>query len=1557
MSPTFSSMPDLPATTTVSGDASKKAGAKRGTFIGASPGSDRGTDLGYLVTPQDAVDSCGTGFIAESSGTRSRRVVEMAIQAVDALTHRGAVNADPLTGDGCGITVQIPFELLQDTLREMGGAADVTAEDLAVAMVFLPHNETIRPQARSILEEECRRAGVEVLGWRVVPTDDSVLGPQALDTLPGFEQLLLRRPEAQQGPQFDRSLYLARRRAEHRLQVAEILDCYVVSMSSTVVVYKGMMIAPKLADFYPDLKDPRVTSSIALYHQRFATNTLPSWELAQPFRMTAHNGEFNTLLGNRNWMLARQPELASAVWGEDVEDLKPVIRPIGSDTASFDEVLELLVLSGRDLLHSVMMLIPQAWENMPNLDASLRAFYEYHACLTEPWDGPAAIAVSNGVQVAAIMDRNGLRPARYQVTRDGLVIMGSEVGLVELAPSEIVESGRLGPGEMIAVDTVRRQFLHNEEIKNEVASRRPYGSWVRRNLLSLRTDSTNGHANGSASEHDLDTLQQLHGYTHEEIEYILKPMAEDGKEAVGSMGDDTPLSVLQDEARLLYTYFKQRFAQVTNPAIDSVREEIVMSLDTLLGRRRSLLESVPEAARLLHLTSPLLLDSEVSLIKHMQNEDVKVATLHARFRVDDGPSGLERALDDLCAAAVIAADEGHTVLVISDRLVDYDWAPIPMLLAVSSVHHHLIREGRRMKTSLIAEAGDARDVHHFAALLGFGASAVNPYLAFASLRAGHARGDFGDGPVEHVLRSYAKAVDTGILKIMSKMGISAFSSYHGAQIFEAMGIGQQVVDKSFTGTTCRIAGIGYEEIGADVYERHQKAFPQTDKLAHGGWYKFRRDGEYHAYNPSMWRALQNVAQSGLEHIDDEIGENSYREYLDVLGNAPAGALRDLLRFKSDREAIDVSEVEPVEAITKRFVTGAMSLGALSPEAHEDIARAMNRLGGRSNTGEGGEDPRRYNPDGDKRDANSRIKQVASGRFGVTPAYLVAAEELEIKISQGSKPGEGGQLPGNKVNAYIAGLRHVMPGTALISPPPHHDIYSIEDIAQLIYDLKTVNSRARVCVKLVSTEGVGVVAAGVAKAYADIIQISGAEGGTGASPLSSVKYAGSPWEIGVAETHQALVMNHLRGRVTLRADGGMRSGRDVLIAAMLGAEQYGFGTTAMIAVGCKMARQCHLNTCPVGVATQREDLRAKYFGTPEMLVTYLTHVARQTRELLASLGYRSIQELVGRADLLEQVEGDTSHRWHGLDLSRIIKPVDPEGHEPHTRTVERNDRPDWKRLDDEILLEAKDNIDSGKQLSLSYPVKNTDRTVGARLSGVIAERYGDRGLPYGTIDLSFRGSAGQSFGAFLSRGVRLTLTGEANDYVGKSMSGGEIIIHPRQDTNFDRSPAVLVGNTVLYGATGGNLFVAGAAGERFAVRNSGARAVVEGIGDHGCEYMTDGVVVVLGDTGRNFGAGMSNGVAYILDERGDFRSRVNQELVGLSQVTDPEDIELLEALVRRHADVTDSKRARALLDEWRLALPKFWKVAPKVSPTEEGAQTVVRRHLTALARFKPVARYV
>jgi glutamate synthase (ferredoxin) len=1507
----------------------------------------------YLADPAMFHDACGTGFIAQIDGVRSHRVVDLAVHAVSALTHRGAVNADPLTGDGSGVTIQIPFELLREDCERLGTPVE-SGDDLAVAMVFLPHDEAKRPAAREELEQEVRATGVDAIGWRNVPHDPAQLGPQALESLPGIEQLLMRRPHDQQGPAFERSLYLARRRAERRFREQE-LDCYVVSMSARTVVYKGLMIAPRLADFYPDLADERTVSALALFHQRFATNTLPSWPLAQPFRMTAHNGEFNTLLGNRTWMAAREPELASPVWGDAIDDLKPVIQPIGSDTASFDEAIELLAMSGRDLLHATMMMIPQAWENMPNLDPQLRAFYEYHACLSEPWDGPAAVALTNGVQVAAIMDRNGLRPARYQVTRDGLVVMGSEVGLIEFEPSEVIESGRIGPGEMIAVDTSRRVFLHNDEIKTEIAGRRPYGDWVRRNLLHLNTDDRNG-SNGHRSselEHDLLTLQQLHGYTHEEIEYVVKPMAEDGKEPVGSMGDDTPLSALQDEPRLLYTYFKQKFAQVTNPAIDSVREEIVMSLDTYLGRRRSMLESTPEAARLLHLTSPLIHDDELTALRRMQNDDIKVSTLHARFKVDEGPTALEQALDDLCTAAVMAADEGYSVIVISDRLVDREWAPVPMLLAVSTVHHHLVRTGRRMKTSLVAETGDARDVHHFAALIGFGASAVNPYLAFATLSGLHAEGEFDDKPLEHVMESYARAVDTGILKIMSKMGISAVSSYHGAQIFEALGIGPEVVDRCFTGTTSRIGGIGFEEMASDVYERHQLSFPETEKLAHGGWYKYRRDGEYHAYSPAMWRALHKVAQTG-HAVANGAGDEAYREYLDVLEDAPVGTLRDLLRLKSDRDPIDISEVEPVEQITARFVTGAMSLGALSPEAHEDIARAMNVLGGRSNTGEGGEDPRRYSPDGDKRDANSKIKQVASGRFGVTPAYLAAAQEFEIKISQGSKPGEGGQLPGIKVNPYIAQLRHVMPGTPLISPPPHHDIYSIEDIAQLIYDLKTVNPRAKVCVKLVSSEGVGVIAAGVAKAYADIIQISGAEGGTGASPLSSIKYAGSPWEIGLAETQQALVMNSLRGRVTLRADGGYRSGRDVIVAAMLGAEQYGFGTAAMIAVGCKMARQCHLNTCPVGVATQREDLREKYFGTPEMLITFLTHVAKQVRQTLADLGYRSIEEVIGRADLLEQVEPEAAHRWHRIDLSRVIAPVDPEGREPHRSMQPRNDRGDWKRLDDEILKEVLDNIDSRKQVSLSYPVKNTNRAVGTRVAGAIAERYGDTGLPYGTIDLTFTGSAGQSFGAFLSRGMRLHLSGEANDYVGKGMGGGEITIRSHPEAGFKGNGGVLVGNTVLYGATGGNLFVAGAAGERFAVRNSGARAVVEGIGDHGCEYMTDGVVVILGDTGRNFGAGMSNGVAFVLDERGDFRSRVNQELVGLEQVTNPEDIELLEALIRRHEEVTDSPRAREILRNWRLMLPKFWKVAPKFAITEDGAQTVVRRHLNMLQRFRPTA---
>ncbi len=1508
-----------------------------------------------LYHPAHEHDACGTGFIARVDGTRSHRIVELAVEGVVNLTHRGAVSADATSGDGAGVTIQIPFELLVEDAARLGRTL-VDRDRLAVAMVFLPHEEADRPSARAILEGSLALTGVDVIGWRAVPTDPSVLGGLALDSLPGIEQLLLARPDGlQPGPDFDRALYLARRRAEQRYR-EEGVDCYVVSLSARTVVYKGLMAAPQLGAFYPDLGDKRTVSALALLHQRFATNTLPNWKLAQPFRMAAHNGEINTLLGNRNWMSAREPELTSALWGEQLSELLPVIWPIGSDTASFDEALELLVHSGRGLLHALMLLIPEAWENMPQMDATLRAFYEYHACLSEPWDGPAAVAVTNGSMVAAVLDRNGLRPARYQVTRDGLVVMASEVGLVDISPGDIVESGRLGPGQMIAIDTARRRLIHNDEIKREISSRRPYGEWVSRNLHHLPRASGrageareevargNGRAPGALNgtylaDADVARLQRLYGYTREELQYVIKPMAVDGKEPTGSMGDDTPPSTLQDDSRLLYTYFRQRFAQVTNPPIDSVREEIVMSLDTYLGRRHSLLEATPEAARLVHLTSPLMTDEEIVALRQVPLADISVTTLHARFRAADGEAGLRRGLEEICSAAVLAVDEGQTVLILSDRLTDEQWAPIPLLLAVSTVHHHLIRERRRMRVSIVAEAGDARDVHHLACLVGFGASAVNPYLAYETLRQMHEQGEFGERPLDETLQRYEQAVDTGILKIMSKMGISAVSSYHGAQIFEALGISNEVVEASFPGTTSRIGGIGFAEIARDACERHEAAYRETN-LPHGGWYKYRRDGDYHANEPPVWRQLQKVAQGS--------GAEGYRDFTQLVYERPPTALRDLLELVPDREPIAIERVEPVHAITQRFQTGAMSLGALSPEAHEDMARGMNMLGGRSNTGEGGEDPQRYLPRGEKRDANSLVKQVASGRFGVTPAYLAAAAELEIKISQGSKPGEGGQLPGHKVSPYIAQLRHVMPGTTLISPPPHHDIYSIEDLAQLIYDLKIANPRARVCVKLVASEGVGTIAAGVAKGYADVIQISGADGGTGASPLSSIKYAGAPWELGLAETQQVLVMNDLRGRVILRADGGMHTGRDVVVAALFGAEQYGFGTAAMVALGCKMARQCHLNTCPVGVATQREDLREKYFGEPAMLHNYLSHVGQEVREILAYLGYERLDDLIGRAGLLRQrTDLAPGHRYEGADLSRVITAVDPEESRPHRQLQPRNDRPGDEPLDDRVLADIGDAIDRGQQAARSYPIRNTDRTVGARISGMIAHERGDEGLPDGTVDVTFHGSAGQSFGAFLVRGVRLRLVGEANDYVGKGMGGGEITIRPSDDAGFPSHEGVLVGNTVLYGATGGNLFVAGRAGERFAVRNSGARAVVEGIGDHGCEYMTDGVVVILGTTGRNFGAGMSNGVAFVLDEAGDFRTRVNPELVGLEQVTTPEGLELLEALIQRHLELTGSTRASQILRDWRHYLPQFWRVAPKFAVTEDGAMVVVRRHLHTL----------
>jgi glutamate synthase (ferredoxin) len=1203
-----------------------------------------------------------------------------------------------------------------------------------------------------------------------------------------------------------------------------------------------------------------------------------------------------------------------------------------------------MVLSGRDILHAMMMLIPEAWENMPNMPPERRSFYEYHACVSEPWDGPASVAFSDGVVVGATLDRNGLRPARYVITEDGLIVMGSEVGMVPLDEARIVQKGRLGPGQMIAVDTARGVLLTNDAIKDEIAARRPYGEWVSRHLLHLDDYLKTCSIESVWPEHDLQQQEVAFGYTREELQFILRPMAGEGKEPVGSMGDDTALAVLERQSRLLYSYFKQKFAQVTNPPIDPIREELVMSLDTYLGRHRSFFEEDDEHAKLVHLASPLMVNEELDALRSMEAPAFQAVTLPVVFPVTDGADGLERALRSLCEAASRAVDDGCSILVLSDRGVNATSVAIPMLLAVGAVHHHLIAEGKRMRASIVAETGEARDVHQIALLIGYGASAVNPYLAFESVASLFYAGALKDVDLNRALSNYEAAVDAGLLKILSKMGISTISAYHGAQIFEAVGLSQEVMDLCFGRTPSRVSGIGFREIGEDVLERHRHAFTSASngsdggtRLEEGGFYRYRREGEYHAFNPEVVRALHRS-------VDGRDGYESHKEYSRLVASREPIALRDLMTFKKG-QLIPIEEVEPVEAVMRRFNTSAMSLGALSPEAHETMAIAMNRIGGKSNTGEGGEEARRFWERRNGDNPNCAVKQVASGRFGVTPAYLAAAQELEIKIAQGSKPGEGGQLPGHKVSPYIADIRHTLPGTPLISPPPHHDIYSIEDLAQLIYDLKQANPRARVCVKLVAEEGVGTIAAGVAKGYADVIHISGQEGGTGASPLSSIKFAGVPWELGLAETQQVLVLNDLRSRVVLRTDGGLKTGRDVVVSAMLGAEEYGFGTAALLAVGCKMARQCHLNTCPTGVATQRDDLRAKYFGTPEMVIRFFTHVAQEVREILAELGFHSLDEVIGRADLLEQAP-NASGRAGALDLTSIVTAADSAGERPRRCLQPRNDRAD-QSLDEQIIRDAGEALEGRGSVRLSYEVHNQNRAVGTRLAGEIAHRYGGERLPRGSIECHLQGSAGQSFGAFLVPGVRLILTGEANDYVGKGMGGGEIAIRPSPDSKFPGHENVIMGNTVLYGATGGSLFAAGRAGERFAVRNSGAKAVVEGVGDHGCEYMTEGVVAILGETGRNFGAGMSNGVAYVLDETGLFPSRLNPEMVNMKRVHQEEDVEMLRGLIQRHVQLTGSRRGQDILDRWDHFLPLFWKVAPHAAMTEEGPMTVIHRHLKSI----------
>ncbi len=1452
-------------------------------------------------------DACGVGFVADRRGRHSHEILHSALVAVGAMSHRGAVAADAKTGDGAGVLTQIPFTLLRRDLR-----LKVPNADLGAGMIFLPQATDTARRARALIDAALEEGSVRVLGWRQVPVDPSALGDHARRTQPEIAQVVVARPQEMDDDAFERALYRLRRIVERRAAV-DGLSLYIPSLSRATIVYKGLFVSPQLPRFYPDLTDDAYETAIAVFHQRYSTNTYPSWPLAQPFRLLAHNGEINTLQGNLTWMAAREAALRSRRWPVGLDDLRPIIQPDGSDSAMLDNVLELLTRSGRDLLHAMIMLVPSAWEGVPDLPDAVRAFFEYHGCLVEPWDGPAALAFSDGRFAAATLDRNGLRPARYVVTRDGLVVVASAAGVVDVAPERVVEKGRLGPGQILAVDTYKGVVLHDDEIKGLCAMRHPYEDWVERHMVRLGEVHTPAEYVVPAN---LLTQQRVFGFAAEDIERVLRAMVDERKDPVFSMGDDTPLAALTERPRMLAHYFRQRFAQVTNPAIDSLRERLVMSLAGYLGPQRSLLEEDPMHARLLHLPSPVLTGEMMGAIR--TSAPVPTATLPVLFPASEGPAGMRPALEALIEDARAAIAAGVGIIILTDQGASADRAPIPMLLAVSAVHHALIRRGLRSKTGLLVEAGEARDIHSIACLIGYGASAVHAYLAQQTIvaKAQDAR------DARQRIEAWRQAVEDGLLKIMSKMGISTLSAYHGAQVFETVGMSAALIEEYFTGTPSRLGGADLDEIARMVLQRHANAFHATGPLEEAGLVRFRRNGEYHAFNPYVVKALRTAARGE--------GNGSHEKLADLVEGRPPTDVRDLLEFVP-ASPVPLDEVEPAEAIVKRFVTSAMSHGALSREAHETLAIAANRIGARSNSGEGGEDPTRYAPRPDGDWSNSAIKQIASARFGVTPAYVLSASELEIKMAQGSKPGEGGQLPGHKVSEEIARIRRSQPGITLISPAPHHDIYSIEDLSQLIYDLKVVHPRARVAVKLVAEAGVGTIAAGVAKGFADTIQISGHAGGTGASPLDSIKHAGVPWELGLAETQRVLVASNLRGRVRLRVDGGLKVARDVVIAAMLGADEFGFGSAAVVALGCVMTRECHLNTCPVGIATQREDLRRKFLGKPENVIGYLIGLAEQVRKLLAALGVRRLDDIIGHADRLRPKPGIHA----GLNVGALLAEVAAGGDDGHGGSdrprrclVERNNRPD-EHYDEIHLLPLLPEIEAGRPTERHLPIRNTHRTVGARLAGAIAARWGDVGLPEGAVRLHFVGTAGQSFGAFLLPGLHLRLVGEANDYVGKSMHGGEIVLTPPAPLLGESHRHVIAGNTLLYGATGGRFFAAGRVGERFAVRNSGAVAVVEGLGDHGCEYMTGGTVVVLGETGRNFGAGMTGGEVFVYDETGTLPHRYNTQLVTITRL-EADDAARLHDLVAEHARATGSRRARMLLGNWEAHLMTFWKVAPRAA---------------------------
>ena len=1480
-----------------------------------------------LYHPRNEHDACGIGFVVNIHGTRSHDIISKGIQILINLTHRGACGCDPETGDGAGVLIQIPHELFARECRKLGFHLPARGE-YGVGFVFLPVEPQHRLLCEGIVERIVREEGLSLLGWRDTPLDVNAIGRVARVSQPYIQQIFIGRAEGMSEDELERKLYVVRKRAEREIFESDIHDkafFYFPSLSCRTIVYKGLLLAPQITRFYGDLSDAECLSALCMVHQRFSTNTFPTWQLAHPFRYICHNGEINTVRGNAAWMHARQPILESPLFGPNIKKLLPVIQPGGSDSATLDNVIELLYLSGRSLPHVMAMLIPEAWDADTNMPAEKRAFYEYHASLMEPWDGPAAVAFTDGRVIGATLDRNGLRPARYMVTRDNLLIMSSETGVLPVKPEDVIYKGRLQPGRMLLCDTTQKRIVPDDEIKSTLAARQPYGKWIEQQ--QIRMDTLPQPPRVFQTDHEtVQQRQRCFGYTEEDIKHFLIPMAVKGEDPIGSMGTDTPLACLSDKPQPLFHYFKQLFAQVTNPPIDPIREELVMSLTSYIGTERNILAETPQHSHTLKLDHPILTNHDLEKLRRVSMGDFLATTIPMLYRVEGGGVELERSLDSLCRRASLAIKNGYTVLILSDRGVDQELAPIPSLLTLSAVHNHLVREGTRTQVCLILESGEPREVMHFCLLIGYGASAVNPYLAIETLENLAMREMLPEGVTfETALKHYKKAVNKGLLKVFSKMGISTLQSYRGAQVFEAIGITRSVIDKYFTGTASRIEGIGLDVMAEEARRKHEFAFrPVTEsetELDVGGNFAYRANGEYHLLNP--------FTISKLQHAIKNDSYSTYKEYAEHINNQARhlSTLRGLMGFKFADKPLSIDEVEPATEIVKRFATGAMSYGSISKEAHETLAIAMNRIGARSNTGEGGEDEARFTPDANGDSRISKIKQVASGRFGVTVNYMVHAEELQIKVAQGAKPGEGGQLPGHKVDAEIARVRHSIPGVGLISPPPHHDIYSIEDLAQLIYDLKNVNPRARISVKLVAEVGVGTVAAGVSKAHADLVLIAGDNGGTGASPLTSIKHAGIPWELGLAETQQVLVMNDLRSRIRVQVDGKLQTGRDVAIGALLGAEEFGFSTMPLVAMGCIMMRKCHLNTCPVGIATQDPELRKKFTGSPEAVIRYFFYVAEELREIMAKLGFRTVDEMVGRVDRLETRPATEHWKAKGIDLSSILY-YPPAPSRVGRRCTTKQDHGLDQALDYSLIEHAQDAIEDGTPLEFKLAIRNTHRTVGAMLSGEIARKYGSKGLPKDTIRFQFTGSAGQSFGAFLAPGVTMTLEGDANDYVGKGLSGGRIIIYPPKTSTFVPEDNIIVGNVVLYGATSGEVFFNGMAGERFAVRNSGATAVVESVGDHGCEYMTNGLVVVLGRTGKNFAAGMSGGLAYVLDETGEFVSRLcNRTSVDLDPVFDPKDVNMLRQLIEQHFELTESPRARWILENWYAMLPRFVKVYP------------------------------